>query len=157
MLTRDATGIDRLVVVDFGAAIRSSASQTQDPREVLTGAGQLLGTPIAMSPELFRGKRATEQSDLYAVGVLMYEMLAGRPPFADGDFIEVLAAKTKPLPPVPPTVPQSVAWLVRSLLSADPAQRPESCEEAIEVVMYTRDVLRQGGSNSTWFDLLPNG
>ncbi len=154
MLTRTEAGTDRLVLVDFGAAIRSSASQIQDPREVLTGAGQLLGTPTAMSPELFRGKRATEQSDLYAVGVLMYEMLAGRAPFAGGDFTEVLAAKTKPLPPIPRAMPQAVAWLLHSLLSADPEQRPESCEEAIEVVMYTRDVLRQDGSTNTWFDLL---
>ncbi len=152
MLTRGSGGSERLVLIDFGAAIPVSTPQVRS--EPLTAVGQLVGTPSAMSPEQFQGAAATIQSDLYAVGVLMYEMLAGRAPFPGTDIFEVANAKSQAAPEVPAFVPAAVAWLVRCLLSPSPEQRPESVAEAIETVLYARDVLRQTTATRTWFDLL---
>ncbi len=155
VLTRRPDGSDRLVLIDFGAAILASAAMGAHVQETLTAAGQILGTPTSMSPEQFQGQPASCRSDLYAVGVLMFELLAGYPPFPDANVIEVMMAKAKPPPPLPTHVPPSVGWLVQSLLSPNPEQRPDSCAEAIEIVMYTRDVLRQTMATRTWHDLIP--
>ncbi len=155
MLTRQPDGSDRLVLIDFGAAIRADAALAARKRELLTASDQMLGTPTVMSPEQFQGQPASFRSDLYAVGVLMFEMLAGYLPFPDTNLIEVMMAKAQPIPSLPSTVPPSIAWLVQSLLAPDPEQRPESSAEAIEIVMYARDELRQTMVTTTWHDLLP--
>ncbi len=85
----------RVVLMDFGLARRAE-------RQDLTMAGAVLGTPEYMSPEQARGEKADERSDLYSIGVMLYEMLAGRPPFGGKDTIAILRQHVQaPVPPLP--------------------------------------------------------
>jgi serine/threonine protein kinase/sugar lactone lactonase YvrE len=111
---------DRVVLMDFGIA-RNKA------RIGATQAGTLLGTPEAMSPEQVRGEEAGPASDIYALGVVAYYLLAGRPPFV-GESFEVLHAHVFSAPPpltdLVPDLPETSWRVVEAALAKDPAQRP---------------------------------
>ncbi len=90
---------------------------------VLTRQGQVLGTLDYLAPELLRGGEATPASDVYALGCVAFECLAGRPPFGDRSLFGVGTAHLQDDPPDPPALPE----LGRALLTAlekDPARRP---------------------------------
>jgi len=110
----------RVVLMDFGLARRLD-------RRTLTVAGSVLGTPEYMSPEQACGDKADERSDLYAAGVVLYEMLSGRPPFYGQDTISILRRHVEaPVPPITENVPDLSAPLVRiveRLLEKKPAAR----------------------------------
>ena len=87
------TAEGQVKIMDFGLAKRSRGSEAEDDRtrtDELTAPGALLGTPAYMSPEQARGEQADEQSDLWALGVVMYEMVAGRRPFAAENSLALL-------------------------------------------------------------------
>lgn len=109
------------VVLDFGVA------KFLDAAEKLTMTGALLGTPIYMSPEQFRGEsNLGPPSDIYAFGVLAYELYAGRPPFLGQTFAELALAHTnKPAPPLP-GVDKALGDLVLRCLEKDPGRRPRA-------------------------------
>ncbi len=98
-------------------------------RNVLTQVGSLLGTPLYMSPEQCRGEELNARSDIYSLGVITYQMLAGETPFA-GDLRTVMRLHQEaPPPPLRgknSKVPKKVAALVERSMSKDPAGRPES-------------------------------
>jgi serine/threonine-protein kinase len=109
-------------LLDFGIA--STAGDA-----ALTG-GDLIGTAAYLAPERVLGHDATPAADVYALGVLLYELLAGRPPFA-GDTGPALAmaqvhARPAPLGAVAPLVPPSLAAACERALAKDPAARPPS-------------------------------
>ena len=107
-------------VTDFGIA---SAAGAVPP----TRTGQLVGTASYLSPEQAGGSGAGPGSDLYSLGVVAYEALAGVRPFpGDHPVAVVLAHLQQPPPPLPAGVPAAVAELVMALLSKDPADRPLS-------------------------------
>src|SRR5438105_222343 len=87
-----------------------------------------------MSPEQCLGQKVGAASDLYSVGVLLYEMLAGRPPFVDTLSSAVLVKQATVQPPpllsLRPDVPRSLAAAVHTLLAKNPAHRPASATEA---------------------------
>jgi eukaryotic-like serine/threonine-protein kinase len=88
-------------VVDFGLAKLRDASGAP----TLTETGVLMGTPLSMSPEQCRGERLDARSDVYSLGAMLYEMLAGRPPFTAPNFMGVLAKHiTEETPPFPSDV-----------------------------------------------------
>src|SRR5262249_20520723 len=86
-------------VLDFGIA-KVRVEPSVDALE--TQAGTVFGTPRYMSPEQAQGKDLDARSDLYTLGVLLYQMLVGRPPFIDDDAAGVRARPTQSMPPPPP-------------------------------------------------------
>ena len=89
-------GRDHARIVDFGIAIVAEGSPESVDR--LTANGQIIGTPLYMAPEQAKGDAIDTRADLYSLGVMVYEMIAGVPPF-DGRPMDVLAAKLKRDPP----------------------------------------------------------
>ncbi len=110
-------------VLDFGIAATPDAT-------TLTASGSVLGTAPYLAPERVRGDRATPASDLYALGVMLYEMLAGEAPFARetpaATALAHLHDEPPPLRARRPDTPPALAALVAALLEKDPAARPAS-------------------------------
>jgi eukaryotic-like serine/threonine-protein kinase len=95
---------------------------------VLTRPGQVLGTLDYLAPELIEGKEATPESDVYALGCLVYECVTGVSPFAERGVFEVAVAHLEEEPPDPrerrDAVSEQFAWALLRALEKDPAQRP---------------------------------
>jgi tetratricopeptide (TPR) repeat protein len=109
ILCSGSSGV-RAVITDFGLA------------SDMTQSGEIGGTPRYMAPELWRGEKASKASDIYALGVVLYEMVAGRPPYEDG------ADHLTSRPPAPGTLTKGLGpqWdrVILSCLSPSPADRP---------------------------------
>jgi tRNA A-37 threonylcarbamoyl transferase component Bud32/tetratricopeptide (TPR) repeat protein len=117
------------VVADFGIAKAIAAARTQTGHDALTSTGMSLGTPAYMAPEQAAGDGVDARADLYAWGMVAYEMLAGRHPFADKTTAQQLIAaqiaeSPKPLDDARPEAPAAVASLVMRCLAKDPNDRP---------------------------------
>jgi hypothetical protein len=124
-------------ITDFGIAHAAGSAP-------LTQMGTLVGTPAYLAPERAGGAPATPASDLYSLGVVAYECLAGAVPFS-GPALEVAAAhRYRPLPPLPAGVPHGAAALVAELTAKDPAARPASAAAAAERAGCLRDTLAGG-------------
>lgn len=109
-------------ITDFGIAKASAERQAQ-----LTATGIVMGTAMYVSPEQATGSSLTGSSDIYSLGVVAYECLAGRPPFvAEAPLAIAIMHKHDPPPPLPSDVPRAIADLVMSMLSKTPDGRPES-------------------------------
>jgi serine/threonine-protein kinase len=98
-----------------------------------TVAGSLVGSPTYMSPEQCRGEAIDHSCDIYSLGCVMFEMIAGRPPFIDSRVRDVLEAHNSRQPPalssLAPEVPVWLARLAARMLAKDPRQRPRSMDE----------------------------
>jgi eukaryotic-like serine/threonine-protein kinase len=118
----------RLKVTDFGIA-RHGASQ-------MTEAGSIMGTAQYLSPEQARGAPVTAASDLYAAGVVLYEMLTGKVPFTGDSAIEIAMKHVNELPKPPsslrPEIPPELDQIVLRALAKDPEDRYQTAEEFIE-------------------------
>jgi serine/threonine protein kinase len=125
-------------VLDFGIAKVLQNSTEVTRTHATTESGLIIGTPRYMSPEQCLGHKLGPASDLYSVGVLLYEMLAGRPPFTDQLSSAVLVKQaTTPPPPLlalRPDIPRSLSFAVHTLLAKNPAHRPASAAEARRVL-----------------------
>ncbi len=123
----------RVCVTDFGIARIGDASHTRT--------GMLLGTPECMAPESLAGRRADHRSDLYSLGVLLFQLLCGRLPFeaaALGALMrQVVNDPAPPLHGLRPGLPAALSALVAQLLSKDPASRPP---EASAVARALREI-----------------
>jgi len=128
-------------VLDFGLAKaldpspQSSASAMMSPTISIHGtqAGLILGTAGYMSPEQARGKPVDRRADIWAFGILLFEMLAGRRPFDDGDVSEVIAGILKSEPAwqvLPAETPIALSGLLRRCLQKDPKQRLQHIGDA---------------------------
>ena len=131
-------------VLDFGVAkVLVSADTTAT--HATTGSGQIVGTPRYMSPEQCLGQRVGARSDLYSLGVVLYEMLAGRPPFVDALPSAVLVkqaiAPPPPLPQLRPDIPRQLALVVHSLLAKRPEDRPRTA--AIARSLLEKSLIRR--------------
>ncbi len=118
-------------LMDFGLARSADA-----PR--LTEEGALVGTFSYLAPELITGGEPSAQSDLYALGVMLYELVAGRPPFSGGDLMTVFAQHLH-APVVPPSthnaeISPALDELILRLLSKQPEDRPASAAEVMSAL-----------------------
>lgn len=119
-ITRDHDGSQLLKLVDFGIA-KLVGGEGADP---LTRAGMVFGTPQYMSPEQALGQEIDARADLYAVGILMFQMLTGKLPFNHEDAIALIRMQVSNQPPaLPDSVPQELAAIVYRLLAKQPDQR----------------------------------
>lgn len=127
-------GVDDFVkVLDFGIAAKVAESNEND--EKLTEMGMIMGTPTYMSPEQALGKPLDARSDVYALGVLMYEALTGKVPFEGDQPMNVLVRHIND-PPVEPRkrapeadIPKAMERLVLRCLEKDPRHRPQTTAE----------------------------
>lgn len=123
---------DIVKVLDFGMAKLQQADSSETK---LTMHGAVYGTPQYMAPEQASGQDVDQRADLYAVGLMLYEMLAGKPPFeADQMMALLLKHMTEKVPPLPSTVPRPIAKLVMSLLEKKPEDRPQSAAEVLDAL-----------------------
>ncbi len=107
----------------------------------MTATGEVLGTPGYIAPERVGGAQATPSSDLYALGIVGYECLAGTPPFRGTPLDVALAHRDRPLPALPPDIPAGTVELVMRLTAKDPEYRPASAAEVAASAARLRDDL----------------
>jgi serine/threonine-protein kinase len=121
---------DRVKVVDFGLAKLAAATvPTGEMGTALTASGAIMGSAPYMSPEQAAGRTVDQRSDLFSLGAVLYEMLAGHRPFGDAGGADTLAAILRdPPPPIPGAAPE-VARLVERCLAKDVADRFQSANE----------------------------
>jgi len=149
MLVKKRDDDDFVKVLDFGVARFDASAEREGAAQPLTRVGTVMGTPDYMSPEQCLGERVDARADLYALGIMMYEMLAGIRPF-EGDDLAALMSKHM-LSPVPSfasrapqvTIASSIELIVRKLLEKDPNDRYQTARvliDAIDAVAQTESL-----------------
>jgi len=128
-------------ITDFGIATVVAAVSH------LTETGMVMGTAMYVSPEQATGAQVTDASDIYSLGVVAYECLAGHPPFTASEPLAIaIAHKHEPVPALPPDVPQPVSDLVYHMLAKTPEERPGSVRVVADRADMLRDTLTMGQS-----------
>jgi len=125
------TGDGIAKIGDFGLAVSLDRSR-------LTTEGMMVGTVSYMPPEQAMGGEVTPKSDLYSLGVMLYEMVTGRPPFLGDDWVAIIGQHIN-TPPVAPSwhngqCPRQLEALIMRLLAKDPSERPESATDVLSAL-----------------------
>ncbi|OPZ03882.1 MAG: Serine/threonine-protein kinase pkn5 [candidate division BRC1 bacterium ADurb.BinA292] len=118
----------RITDFDIAKLIRSD--------DATMGSSVIMGTPLYMAPEQIEGGEVTARSDLYALGIVIYELLSGRPPFCEGN-VEYHHIHTPP-PPLPETAPAALAAIVYRSIEKKPGERFQTAGEMAQAL---RDFL----------------
>ena len=122
-----------LKIVDFGVAAAASSGDTQ-----LTKTGYVIGSPKYMAPEQILGKKVDETADVYSVGVIMYEMVTGVPPYSRGDHMSVMyqhvQGKAKHCQEINEDLPDDYAAVIVRAMSVDKSKRYQSMDELTEAL-----------------------
>lgn len=129
-------------MMDFGIAATERSTETPD------SASRIAGTLTHMAPELLSGERADARSDLYSLGVVLYQLLCGRLPF-DADNLETLVQQiarheTRPLNPLRPDTPRELVDLTYRLMALEPESRPSSASQVADELNEIRDGIQSG-------------
>lgn len=131
-ITHNGSQRERLKVLDFGIA---RLLKSVEGTESLTQKGIIFGTPGYMSPEQAKGIEVDSRADLYALGVILYELLSGSPPFTSESIVMLLSQhiteEPEPLHEREPSVPKPVSDLVMRLLEKEPDARAQSAQELL--------------------------
>ncbi|MGE0454599.1 MAG: HEAT repeat domain-containing protein [Vicinamibacteria bacterium] len=117
----DTAGVIRLM--DFGIAKKWQ----EDLSEGMTGVGDIIGTPEYMSPEQARGQRLDFRSDIYALGIVLFELLTGELPFKGPTPLDTLLKHVQEAPPLEGRVPPITIPILQKALAKDPRERYASC------------------------------
>jgi HEAT repeat protein len=122
-----------LKIVDFGVAAAASSGDTQ-----LTKTGYVIGSPKYMAPEQILGKKVDETADVYSVGVIMYEMATGVPPYSRGDHMSVMyqhvQGKAAKCQEINPQIPDELAAIITKAMSVDKTKRFQSMDELTDAL-----------------------
>jgi eukaryotic-like serine/threonine-protein kinase len=130
-------------ITDFGIATAVRAAQVAH----LTETGMVMGTAMYVSPEQATGAPVDDSSDIYSLGVVAYECLAGQVPFRASEPLAIAYAhKHAPVPPLPPDVPPPVGDLVYDMLAKTPDRRPASAWTVADRADMLREALALGDS-----------
>jgi len=133
----------RVKLVDFGIALDTTLRKM-----TWAGLSQTVGTPDYMAPEQVKGKRGDARSDLYALGVILYEMLTGETPFQGDNVYAAMRAKLQddPTPPrrLRPDISPALEEIILHALERDPRDRPESALELREALAHPDSVVLTG-------------
>jgi tetratricopeptide (TPR) repeat protein/predicted Ser/Thr protein kinase len=119
-------------------ALERTAAATADIDSYRTQAGQLLGTPLYMAPEQIEGALPDERSEVFSVGVVAHEILAGKPPYTATSMGDLFHQITHDEPPSLPKVPESVVAVVRRALAKDPAARFQTMQALHDAIAAER-------------------
>jgi eukaryotic-like serine/threonine-protein kinase len=134
-------GRGHLKLVDFGIARMESGAQ-------LTNAAALMGTPGYMAPEQASGKKVDARADIYALGMTLFELLAGGPAFTSDDPIALVVMNIQnPLPDLrvfAPGTPEELVQLVEMMVRKDPDERLQSCDAVVAALEDIEARLRTG-------------
>ncbi|MBT8077612.1 MAG: protein kinase [Gammaproteobacteria bacterium] len=122
-----------LKIVDFGVAAAASSGDTQ-----LTKTGYVIGSPKYMAPEQILGKKVDATADIYSIGVIMYEMVTGIPPYSRGDHMSVMyqhvQGKAKKCQEINPSVPPGLAQVIGKAMSVDKSKRYRTMDELYDAL-----------------------
>jgi HEAT repeat protein/tRNA A-37 threonylcarbamoyl transferase component Bud32 len=115
-------------IVDFGVAAAQHQGDTQ-----LTKTGYVIGSPKYMAPEQILGKKVDERADIYSLGVILYEMMTGSPPYHRGDHMSVMyqhvQGRARPPIELNPSLPQGISDLIMKCMAVDKEKRFASMDE----------------------------
>jgi len=140
----------QLKICDFGIAWAADATTH------LTATGHAIGTPAYMSPEQCLGQQVDGRSDLYSLGCVLYALLTGQPPFAEGQPLAIMFQHINAAPTAPrtirPDIPPELDHLVLELLAKDPARRPADAGHviaALQALCYTPTVKVESAAKAS--------
>ncbi|MCF6212013.1 MAG: HEAT repeat domain-containing protein [Gammaproteobacteria bacterium] len=119
---------DIVKIVDFGLAAAASKSDSR-----LTKSGVLVGTPTYMAPEQVRGRTIDSRTDIYTLGIIMYELFSGQAPYSGEESMAILfkhvEGKAKPPGEINPEIPKSLEAIITKAMAVDPEQRFQTFDE----------------------------
>jgi serine/threonine-protein kinase len=161
MLSQRGQNKDHVTVLDFGIAKLRDENADATQQAPLTRQGDMLGTPQYMAPEQIRGESVDARTDVYAMGVILYELASGRLPFEANTVMALLSKHLteEPAPLNQPAIPPNLVALIMECLNKDPSQRPDSmsavanklasCGNIAPTVFATQPPVAAGPSHST--------
>ena len=131
-------------IADFGIALA-----TADFSKKLTSTGEFVGTPGYLSPEVCLGKQVDQRSDIFSLGIVLYEMLSGDTPFHDesplGLMLEVVKSEIPDIRALNSEVDQDTAEILKRMLAKEPAERFQSCHELV-AALEAHPLVARGGT-----------
>ncbi len=131
-----------LKIVDFGVAAAAASGGTE-----LTKTGYVIGSPKYMAPEQILGKKVDERADIYSLGVILYEMLTGSPPYTKGDHMSVMYQHVQGKAEAPhernPELPEPLSAIVQKAMAVDKNARYQTMDELHEALVGYLEEHRQ--------------